>query len=91
MYNYFWFFIIFLSLSSDLLAFEFFSDVEKNDNVRVKTHYGIGYEQRKALLMTQEKGITPKKVQLIRAISRIQKIDRPIRPYRPQRPIRPGR
>ncbi len=82
-------------LSSDALAFEFFSDVDHNEtikvNTRVKTHYGIGYEQRKALLMKQTSPIVPEKVIPTRPISRIQKIDRPVRPYRPQRPIRPGR
>ena len=55
---------------------------------QIKTHYGIGYEQR-MILLNKEKEL-PSRTQN-NSISRIEKIERPVRPYRPQRPIRPGR
>lgn len=53
------------------------------------THYGMGYEQRMAIINKQKaRSLTTKgKVSLVR----VQKIERPVRPYRPQRPVRPGR
>ncbi len=51
----------------------------------VKTHYGIGYEQRMKLLDRQARSALDVRS---RPAGRVQ---RPVRPYRPQRPVRPGR
>ncbi|MFK5986510.1 MAG: hypothetical protein QM479_13955 [Pseudomonadota bacterium] len=51
------------------------------------THYGIGYEQRMAIMNNQTRSIK----NTIRSVQPVQKISRPVRPYRPQRPVRPGR
>ena len=65
--------------------------------IAVKTHYGMGYEQRMEILNKQTDtktdfhDISVIRVQKIQRLVRPQRVQRAQRPQRPQRPERPGR
>ncbi len=89
--NYFLFIILVIFFNpANALASEQTNSILENSSLsteKVKTHYGMGYEQRMVVLNNQihlSSGIA-------RPVERIQKMHRPVRVSRPHRPVRPGR